>query len=141
MITIKNTIPTSGIPAQTAFSFSIAGFITPPSTKTSSSFILRSLDSNSYLIDEVSQYLTVTMLYGLDISDLSITPDSTVVGSSGAHTLKFTSPISFQSQNTIQVIIPNEVTPPSSGLICQGVVPLKTTLYCTISGRIVNIVV
>ena len=52
-------------------------------TKTSSSFSIYSLDSNGYLIDEVTSYLTLTMTQGKIISSLSISADSYIVGDTG----------------------------------------------------------
>jgi hypothetical protein len=47
------------------------------------------------LIDASTDYLYITMTEGIDLTTLSASSDSLVVGSSSTHTLKFTCPVTI----------------------------------------------
>lgn len=116
------------------------GLLTPISTETSSSFLITIYDSNGFEINYVRTALTVTMQEGIPIIQLSVTPDSFVVGATSMHTVNFTSPVPIRAGFSLQVFVPSQIeTPRATDIQCIGSAPLVTKLNCQLNGNRVTL--
>ncbi|CDW75779.1 UNKNOWN [Stylonychia lemnae] len=137
-ITVINGFKTNGAAEQATISFSVSGIRTPPSTQTTSTFKIYSMDSNSYLIDQVLSLVTITMTQGKFLDKITTSTSSNIVSSQATMSVSVKPPSPVQNGDKIYITIPAEITPPTKQTVsCQGADALKTTLTCEMLGNIV----
>lgn len=63
----------------------------------------------------------MTIADGIDTGDVTLTPDSYIVGAITTHTLSFETPVPLYESFVIQIFVPEDCdTPMDSELFCRG---------------------
>jgi len=88
------------------------GIVTPISSETTDSFEIVIYDANGYVINFVTEALTITMRDGKRIENVEIVPSSYIVGEEADYTIAFISPVPIEDHFKLQIFVPADVQPP-----------------------------
>lgn len=85
---------------------------TPLTTFSTQSFKVYSKDNQGYIINQIETDFYITMLRGKSISDITLTPESIIVGQNNLLTFDFSTPVPMLPTDQIRVMYPDQVAPP-----------------------------
>jgi len=135
---VTECFSTGGLAGGEDFTLYISGIKTPLSTESSSSFEIATTDSDGIYIDSITSDLYITMARGKSISEVTVRPNSDVVGATDFYRIYFTAPSPFLSTYKAYITFPDEIDPPEAApqnRCYSNKKVLQNQQYCEFSGQ------